>query len=129
MITNNTYEHLALEVLATFEHSGGTVAFYCVDFIQFYTFSVMHMMSLINFSIRLGLYDAEVTQTPAYDALFISRLTRESQEDAWKKLSINPAYDPHWSKATILQSPALRYIHFILSHTLIGSGDSIGIVS
>lgn len=89
----------------------------------------MHRMSITNFSIRLGVYDAEFTRTPAYDALLISRLGGESLEDAWRRLNTDPTYDPRQMKATTLRFPAPRHIHFILSHTLIGRGDSTRVVS
>lgn len=90
---------------------------------------MMHRMSLTDFCIQLGLYDAEFTRTPTYDALQISRLGGESLEDAWRQLSTNPTYDPCRTKATTLRSPTLKYIHFILSHTLTRRNDSIGVIS
>lgn len=129
MITDNTYERLALEVLATFELSRRTVSFHHANTIQFQVFGTLHQMSLIEFSIRLGIYDAEFTQTLVYDSLLISRSIRESQEFAQWRLSTDPTYDPRLSKATTLRSHALRYIHIILSQTLTGHGDSTSIVS
>lgn len=73
-------------------------------------FGTLHRMSLTEFSIQLGLYDVEFTQTIVYDDLLISRPIGESQEDACKRFSIDPTYDPRWSKAMTLRSPALRYI-------------------
>lgn len=100
-----------------------------IDAIQFQVFSTLHRMSLTEFSFWLGHYNVEFTRTPAYDSLMISRSSGESQEDAWQRLSTNPVYDPRKSKTMTLRSPALRYIHFILNHTLTGHGDSTGIVS
>lgn len=97
--------------------------------VQFQAFGMMHRMSLTDFCIQLGLYDAEFTRTPTYDALQISRLGGESLEDAWRQLSTNPTYDPCRTKATTLRSPTLKYIHFILSHTLTRRNDSIGVIS
>lgn len=85
-------------------------------------------MSLIEFSIQLGLYDVEFTRTPVYDSLLISRPIRVCQEDAWRRLNTNPTYDPRQSKASTLHSLALRYIYFMLSHTLTFQGDSTGVV-
>lgn len=78
MIIDNTYEQLALEVLATFELSLGIVAFHRADTIKFQVLSMLHRMSLTNFSIRLGLYDAEFTRPPTYHSHLISWLTSES---------------------------------------------------
>lgn len=116
-------------MLATFELYKGIVAFNQADFIQFQAFSTMHKMSLTDFSVGLELYDAEFTRTLAYDTLLISRPGGESLEDVWRCLSTAPTYDPRRTKAATLWSPALRYTHFILSHTLTGQGDSIGVVS
>lgn len=70
----------------------------------------MYKMCLTYFSVRLGFYEAEFLQTPTYIDLFISRPTSESQ-------------------AMTLRSPALWYIHFVLSHTLTSHGDSTGIIN
>lgn len=50
-------------------------------------------------------------------------------EDDWWRLSTTPTYDPHRIKGTILRSSALKYIHFILSHTLTRRRDSAGVIS
>lgn len=78
---------MALEVLAAFKISHGIVEFYQVDFIKFQTFDAVHRMSLTNFSVQLGLYDVEFTQTLAYNALLISRPIAQSQEVTWRRLS------------------------------------------
>lgn len=82
-ITDKTYEQLAFEVLATFELSRITITFHRADYIQFQVFSALQRMSLTEFSDRLGLYDAEFTKTPAYDALLTSQQAGESAEEAW----------------------------------------------
>lgn len=68
-ITYNTYEQLELEVLFTFELSHGTIAFHRAYYIQFHIFRALHRMSLTEFSIHLGFYEAEFIRTPPYDAL------------------------------------------------------------
>lgn len=72
LITDNTCKKLALKVLATFELSRGTMSFHRADIIQFQVFNTLLRMSLTEFSIQLGLYDIEFTQTPAYGPLLIS---------------------------------------------------------
>lgn len=114
LITDNTYEQLALEVLAT---------------TQFLVFGTLQRMSLTEFSIPLILYDTKFTWTPTYDSLLISWPIREPLEHVWRRLSTNPAYDPHQSKATTLCAPVLRYIYFFLSHTLKGCDDNTSIIS
>lgn len=64
---------MALEVLAIFGISRGTIAFHHVDFIQFQVSFALHRINLTEFSIHLGLYDEEFTCTPAYDTLLTSR--------------------------------------------------------
>lgn len=59
-ITDNTFEEMALEVLATFELSRRTMSFHRTNTIQFQVVSTVHRMSLTEFSIRLELYDVEV---------------------------------------------------------------------
>lgn len=105
------------------------MSFHRVDTIQFQVFSTLHRISLIEFSIRLKLYDAEFTQTPVYDSLLISQLTWEPLDDAWRRLSTDLTYDPHRSKDTTLYSLSIRYIYFLLSHTLIGYNESTGVIS
>lgn len=61
MINDDTYEQLTHKVLATFKLSWVTIAFQCANKIQFQAFSALHRMSLTDFSIWLGLYDAEFT--------------------------------------------------------------------
>lgn len=75
LITYNTYEQLALEVLDTFELSLGTVRFHCTNIIHFKVFGALYWMSLAEFSIQLRprLYDVEFTRILAYDTLLISR--------------------------------------------------------
>lgn len=86
-------------------------------------------MSLIEFLVHLGLYDSELTQTPAYDELLISRPPGDSVKKAWSQLSTVAIYDPNWTKATTLRSLLLRYIHYFLSHSLTGCGNSNEVVS
>lgn len=89
----------------------------------------MQRMSLIDLSIHLGLYDAELIQTLEYNLLLISLLAGGSLEDALSLLSTSPTYDPHGTKATILHTMTLQYIHFLLSHTLTWHADSTRVVS
>lgn len=98
---------MALKVLATFELSWGTIAFHRADFIQFQVFGKLHRMSLIEFSIHLGLYDAEFTRTITYDVLLTSRSVGKPLGYTWRRLSSSPVYDPSWTKATMLLSSAL----------------------
>lgn len=129
MITDNTCEQLAFKVLAKFELSRGTISFHGSDLIQFQVYGKLWWMSLTDFFNRLWLYDAEFTRTPAYDSLLISKPIGESQEDTWRRLNTDPAYGLCQSKASTLHSPALRYIHCMVSHTLIGQGESARVVS
>jgi len=129
MITDTSYEQLALEVLSTFEMFRGVIAFHQNDFIQFQAFGAMHKMSLTEFSIHLGLYNADFTRTPEYDALLTSRPPGESMVAAWRRIGKTKEYDPRQTKATSLVSPAVRYMHYMLSHTITGRGDSTGVVS
>lgn len=78
LITDITYKQLALKVLAIFKLSRGTMSFYHADTIQFQDFSTLHWMGQTEFSIHMGLYDAEFTRTPVYDVLLISRSIEES---------------------------------------------------
>lgn len=78
-ITDNTNEQLALEVLATFELSQCMIAFHCGNYIQLQVFGAQQQMGLMEFSVKLGLYDVEFTITTAYDALLTSRLAGEWQ--------------------------------------------------
>lgn len=66
-ITDNTYEHLTLELLATFKMSRDTITFQCTDYIQFQFFDSLQQMNFTEFSVQLGLYDAEFTKYHAYD--------------------------------------------------------------
>lgn len=86
-------------------------------------------MSLTEFSIHLGLYDADFTHTIAYDALLTARPVGEPLSDAWRWLSSAPIYDPRRTKAIAFSSPALCSLHFLLSHTLTSHGDSTGVVN
>lgn len=86
-------------------------------------------MSLTEFSIHLGVYDTEFMRTPTYDALLTSKPVWEPLSNAWLWLSLSPTYDPCSTKATILNSPILRYIHFMVSHTLTGRGDNTSVVT
>lgn len=70
----------------------------------------------------------EFTQTLVFDFLLIFQLIGDFLEDAWKRLNTYPTYDPPWLKATILCSPAFRYIRFILSHTMTGHSRSTDVV-
>lgn len=102
LITNNIYEQLALEVLATLQLSRGTIKFHRAYTIQLQVFGILPKMSLTKFSIWLGHYDAELTRTPAYDALLISWPSGKSFKDAWHTLSTDSTYGPHQSQATYL---------------------------
>lgn len=86
-------------------------------------------MSLTDLFVQLGLYEAEIARTPEYDALVISKPAGESLEDALRQLNTAPAYDPRRIKATTLRTLALRYIHFVLNHTLIGRGNNAEVVN
>lgn len=79
---------------------------------------MMQWMSLTDFSILLGFYNAEFTWT-----------LEESHENTRRRLSTAPAYDPHYTNATILCTLALWYIHFVLSNTLTGYGNSTRVIS
>lgn len=59
----------------------------------------------------------------------ISRPAEGSLEDAWRWLNTSPTYDPRQTKATTLRTLTLQYIHFVLSHTLTGHGDSTGVIN
>lgn len=105
------------------------VTFHLADFIQFQVYNALHPISLIEFSVHLGLYDSEFTWTLNYEELLIYRPPGDFLEEAWWRLSTALVYDPHLTKATNLRSLALRYIHYILSHSLTGWGNSAGVVS
>lgn len=45
-----------------------------------------------------------------------------------EKIHTDPMYDPRQSKDTTPHSLALRYMHFILSHTLTSHGDNTGVI-
>lgn len=119
----------AQEVLAMFELQRIIVSYHLIDTVQFQVFGALQRMNLIEFSIRMGIYDAEFIRTPTYDALLVVRPGEESQEDCWQWLSMDSRYDPQRSKATSLRSPVLRFIHSLLSHTLTGHGYSIIVVN
>lgn len=89
----------------------------------------MHHMSLTEFSFKLGLYDEALARTPEYEALLIELLAEESLESCWHHLGTTSGYDLCRLKATSLWSPALRYIHYLLSHSLTGRGNSIVLVN
>lgn len=79
---------------------------------------MIQWISLTDFSVWLGLYDAEFTLTPEYDALLTSLLVGESLEDAWRRLSTALTYDPRQTKATILCTLALRHFSISISSSV-----------
>lgn len=82
-ITNNTYEQKAIKVSSTFEMSRDTINLHNANFIQFQDFGALHGMSLTEFSIHLGLYDAEFICISTYEALLTFRLVEEPLSDTW----------------------------------------------
>lgn len=94
-------------MLATFELSRCIIAFHHGNYIQLQVFGTLQRMSLIEFSVQLGLYDTEFTRTTTYDALLTSWLVGESAEEVWQRLSTTLTYEPRQTKATTLCSPAL----------------------
>lgn len=77
-IHNPATRDLTLEVLASFDFNHYFMDFHSRDMIRFHTFGQYHSMSLINFSITLGLCDRDYIYTKEYTQLpfdFQARVT------------------------------------------------------
>lgn len=89
----------------------------------------MVQISYIDFSLYLGLCDWAFTQMLECAALNTLVPSRVSQQTWWQRISHNGFYHLTRSKTSTLRTPVLWYIYALLSRSLIGRGDSMGIVS
>lgn len=77
----------------------------------------------------MALYDAEYTTITKYQNFSFYQLPGEPKSHCWQRL-INSGYnyDPQSFKASSLKSPALSFIHALLSGMVTGTGESIGVL-
>lgn len=78
----------------------------------------------------MGLYDKEYTITNEYRNLHSFPPLGEPQDHCWRRISTSSKiFTPSISKSSSFKSPALVFVHTLLNGTVIGSGDSTGVIS
>jgi len=87
------------------------------------------MMSVTQFSVRLGLYEEAFTQTEDYEQLPTDYPGSLTPQRVYRALCGGREYKPGISKASCLTHTAHRYVHAILSRSVSGRGDSTGVLS
>ncbi|KAK8930518.1 hypothetical protein KSP39_PZI016424 [Platanthera zijinensis] len=128
------FRELILEFLSTFylnlrpsliDHGKPTEGI-----ITFRVAGTFHTLTLLQFTQYLGVYEEAFLFSAAYPELNFDLPNRDQAGDIWRHLSfdVNP-YEAKRSKASKLDSPALHYIHHLLSHTLSGQWESSSVVS
>lgn len=86
-------------------------------------------MSLMQFSMRLRLYDDDFIHTNDYTQLETDYPPGVTPQHVYRILRGDSQYEPRVSKATCLVHLSHRYIHAILIKSVNGHGDSTGILS
>ncbi|PPS01829.1 hypothetical protein GOBAR_AA18833 [Gossypium barbadense] len=126
-ITEPTYLELTLELCSTFHLQVVTTNNDDPSTIHFRLGGLVHVMSVPEFGVTLGLYTDEFMEEEDMNAL--PRNIHISPSLYWKLLApLSSTYDPSRSKASAL-APSLCYLHAILAHTLIGRRESTDVVN
>lgn len=120
MVDEPVYEEIVCEFLATFENHA--------DFVTFRLGGVDRMLSMRDLGIAFGIWTEEETRnSPIYTSAI-----REFKEDCqiyWSHIATEPSiYSPIRPRAYGLR-PSLRYLHYILVHTITGPGDNVGVIN
>ncbi|XP_051149868.1 uncharacterized protein LOC127264403 [Andrographis paniculata] len=127
-ITDDTHRTLTLELLATLEVDKKHL--HEVDYpgtLQFRLGNRFFRLSCTEFSTAMGLYDEDFTKTNEYRSL--TQELQATQQMYWQSVTNQRIYHPGQSKASALWSPALRYLHYVLAHTLTDRNSSMSVVT
>lgn len=88
------------------------------------------MMFYKDFSVQIGLVNVEYTCIELYKKLHVDLPIHLSPDQVWTQiLQGHETYVCGTSKVSTLRSLVFYYLHVVLSPTLIGQGDSTGVMN
>lgn len=96
--------------------------------IRFQLFREQWVISYIEFSLLLGLYDMDYTSTLQYKELLIDFLSGVTAKGMWQHLSRGWSYELGLTKGSFLTCLTLRYFHAIMACSFINRAKSTGVV-
>lgn len=120
MVDELVYDELVCEFLATFESHD--------DFVTFRLGGIDKMLSMKDLGVSFGIWiKEEIHNSPIYASIFW-----EFDEDFqiyWSHVALKPSpYSSIRGHASGL-CPSLRYLHYILSHSITGQRESFGVIN
>ncbi|PPS01177.1 hypothetical protein GOBAR_AA19486 [Gossypium barbadense] len=126
-IIEPTYLEFTLELCSTFQLQTVMTVYDDLGTIQFRFGGLVRQLSVPEFGVALGLYTENFMEADNFPHLH--RHIHYALFSCWAALiPTTSIYDPSRSKASAL-SPALRYLHALLAHTLTGRRESTGVTS
>lgn len=126
-IIEPTYLEFTLELCSTFQLQTVMTEFDDPITVQFHLGGLVRQLSVPEFGVALGLYTDEFMEADNFPHLY--RHIHYSLSSCWAALiPATGIYDPSPFKVSSL-SPALRYLHAILAHTLIERREGTGVVN
>lgn len=128
-IRDLVHHDLTMEFLASFNFDRSHSKFDKKDTIQFWAFGQYHGMTLTHLSILLGLYDSDFVHMEEYAQFSIDYLPGLTLARVFRAIRDDCQFKPGQFKATSLTRSFDRYIHAILSRSLIRHHDSTGVLS
>lgn len=115
---------LTLEVMSSFELDMIIISLSNHDTINFQIFEVEYLMSYMEFSVVMGLVTIEYTRTKSYSQLYVNMPVHLSSMSTCRE-----TYVYGTTKVSAMERTAFKYLHVVLSQTLTGREDSMGVVN